>query len=150
MRRWKEYAPVNSIEWLSTGQKKRAFIIFAVLAVIIQYFWNVLDHPLRTAAAPKGVLSFEVAGTMERAQAILTSWGHYGQVSAAANTGLDCLFLVVYAGTIALGCALVVEAFAGWSWFAIVGLLLIWAQLAAAVLDSVENYSMIRLMLGDH
>jgi hypothetical protein len=98
-----QMALVNPFAWLSPVAQKRAFIFLVVLGLVIQYAWNALDGPLKTEAAPKGVLSLEVAGTTSRAQAIVASWGPEGEIRAAANTGLDYLFLVVYGSAIALG-----------------------------------------------
>jgi hypothetical protein len=138
----------NPFEWLSPVAQKRAFAVFCVLGLIVQYAWSVLDAPLKNEVAPKGMLSFEVAGTLAKAQSIVASWNHPAQVSAAANLGLDCLFLVVYGGTIALGCVLVMRALSNWRLFAGLGLLLSWAQVVAMLCDAIENYSLIRILLG--
>lgn len=138
----------NPIGWLSPVAQKRAFIVFCVLGLIVQYAWSVLDAPLKNEVAPKGMLSFEVAGTLAKAQSIVASWGHAAQVSAAANLGLDCLFLVVYGGTILLGCVLVMRALSNWRLFAGLGLLLAWAQVVAMLCDAIENYALIRILRG--
>jgi hypothetical protein len=70
-------------------------------------------------------------------------------VYAGVNLGLDYLFLVAYGAAIALGCTIVAgrlrDASRG---VGALGAWLAWAALGAATLDSVENYALIRLLLG--
>jgi hypothetical protein len=140
---------VNPFGWLSSVAQRRAFFVLLALGLGIQYAWSSLNNPLKTEAAPGGVLSFEVAGTLSKAQSMLLSWGPEGQIRAAANTGLDYLFLIVYGGTIALGCVLVMEALSSWRLFARAGLILAWLQIVAILLDSLEDYAMLQLLLGE-
>ena len=53
----------------------------------------ILDRPLRTPAAPQGIVSYELAGTLPRAQEILASWGERGRLFAGVGLGLDYLYL---------------------------------------------------------
>ena len=48
--------------------------------------------PLTTEDAPYGVVSLEIAGTVENAQDILDSWDTNAQIRAAFGLGLDFLF----------------------------------------------------------
>jgi len=141
-------ALTKPFEWLSSALQKRAFIVIFALSVAIMYAWSVLNRPLMTEAAPNGILSFEVAGNMSKAKSIVLSWGHEGQLYAAVNLGFDYLFLAAYGSAIALGCVLVLGVFSKWRWLTTLGLLLAWAQLVAALLDSVENFALIRILLG--
>ncbi len=110
---------------------------------------QVLGGPLKTEDAPYGIISFEFAGEQSRAREIVESWEPRGQVYAGLNLGLDYLFLAAYASCIALGCVLVARRLskraAG---LYSVGVYLAWAQFGAALLDSVENYALIRVLLG--
>lgn len=128
--------------WTAAG-RERAFVPLVVLTLGVMAALRVLDAPLQTAAAPHGIVSFELAGDLETARGMIGSWGHRGEVHAALSLGLDYLFLVLYAGAIALGCVLVAGALAPR-----VGAWLAWGQLAAAALDAVENYALIRVLLG--
>ena len=79
----------------------------------------------------------------------LYEWGERGRVYAGLNLGLDYLFMVAYAGAIGLGCALVADRLAGGnSLLSLVGRALAWGQFGAALLDAIENYALIRLLLG--
>lgn len=55
-----------------------------------------LGAPLTTAAAPAGILSFELAGTPERAAAILASWDGAARRAASAVQAVDTVFPAVY------------------------------------------------------
>jgi hypothetical protein len=141
-------ALANPFEWLSPKAQKRAFVLLLLLALIVQLAWSALDAPLKNEVAPMGMLSFEVAGTLAKAQSIIASWNQEAQLSAAANLGLDNLFLFLYGGTISLGCVLVLKVLSKWRRFAAVGLLLAWAQIPALLFDAVENYALLRTLLG--
>ncbi len=136
-------------EWLSISGQKRAFWGLFVLAIAVMMSLNVLGGPLKTEAAPSGIISFEFAGDLATAQRIVESWGPEGRVYAGLNLGLDYLFLFSYASAIALGCVLVSRGPAPRVGFlAALGASLAWAQFVAALLDALENYALIRVLLG--
>jgi hypothetical protein len=119
--------------------QRRAFAILALLTVVVMVARDAIGRPLVTEAAPLGIVSFEFAGDVATATRILEGWGEAGRVRAGLIQGLDYLFLVLYASAIGLGCLLVAGA---------AGPVLAWGQVAAALLDSVENFALIRLLLG--
>jgi hypothetical protein len=63
---------------------------------------QVTGAPLKTAASPNGIISFEFAGEIAVAQRMVDSWGATGRIYAALNLGLDYLFLAVYACAIGI------------------------------------------------
>lgn len=135
--------------WTEPGQR-RAFAPLVVLTLLVMASLQVLGGPLKTEAAPMGIVSFEFAGEVATAQSMVASWGTRGQVYAGLNLGLDYLFIVSYASAIGLGCVLVGLSFskqqatlAGW-----LGIGLGWGQWLAALLDATENYALIRVLLG--
>ncbi len=158
----------NPFHWLSTSGQKRAFVVLLALTLVVMVSLNALGRPLNTEAAPLGIVSFELAGELSLAQSMVESWGPTGQVYAGLNLGLDYLFIVAYSSTIALGCALVAGRLSrsnsarpgsgdpgqkrgfGNPLRAIsdVGVLLAWAQFGAALLDAMENYALIQILLG--
>jgi hypothetical protein len=110
---------------------------------------NALGRPLNTEVAPSGIISFELAGKLPVAQRIVESWGQTGRVYAGLNLGLDYLFMVAYSSCISLGCMLVARSLARWGEsLSSVGVLLAWAQFGAALLDAMENYALIQVLLG--
>ena len=120
-----------------------------ILAVLFSLVMQVVGAPLTTPPAPAGIVSFEFAGELGRARQIVASWDQRAQLHAALSLGLDYLYLVTYAvaiGTICLRLA------AGWQTeqpgLARLGRWLGAGQGLAALLDSVENVALIRLLLG--
>jgi hypothetical protein len=134
---------------LTESGQARAFAIMALLAVLVMVTLQVVGMPLQTGAAPSGIVSFELAGDLPAARAILASWDQTAQIHAALSLGADYLFLVAYAAAIGLACVLVARNMTARSpALAALGVGLAWAQWAAAALDALENYALIRLLLG--
>ena len=139
----------HPFEWLSASSQNRAFLVLFIFTLVVLASLQVLGGPLNTEVAPAGIVSFELAGELARAQSMVESWGQTGQVYAGLNLGLDYLFMVAYACAIALGCVLVARSLSERVRFlSTAGVLLAWAQLGAALLDAVENYALIRVLLG--
>ena len=139
----------HPFNWLSTYGQKRTFVVLLILTLVVMVSLNALGGPLNTEVAPLGIVSFELAGELALAQSMVESWGPTGQVYAGLNLGLDYLFLAAYSSSIALGCVLVARSLSRRvEFFSSVGVLLAWAQFGAALLDAVENYALIRVLLG--
>ncbi|UCE84671.1 MAG: hypothetical protein JSU66_09895 [Deltaproteobacteria bacterium] len=135
--------------WLSDAARNRALMALAALTVVQMIALDAVGRPLIDAVAPYGIVSFEFAGDLDAARAMLASWGESGRLYAALVLGLDYLFLVSYASAIALGCLVVARGLARrGARAAAAGVPLAWALLAAALLDAVENYALIQLLLG--
>lgn len=132
---------------IPSEKRKPLFFAFLALTLIIFGVFRLLDTPLRTDAAPNGVVSFELAGNIKTAAGILGSWDERAQLFAAFGLGLDYLFMPSYALALALGILLAAGRHPGI--YEKIGAGLGWGALAAAVFDAVENYSLWRLMLGD-
>ncbi len=139
----------HPFESLSISGQKRAFFLFFVLTIVVMAGMQMTGEHLRTDVAPQGIISLEFAGELALAQRMVESWGQKGQVYAGLNLGLDFLFLAVYACAIALGCVLVarglsqrIEALSN------VGIIIAWTQFLAALLDGVENYGLIQILVG--
>lgn len=140
---------LHPFEWLSPSGQKGAFILFSAMAVGVMVSEIRLDSFLTTDAAPQGMISFELAGDSSVARNIVESWWHMGQVYAALSLGLDYLFLVAYASSIGLGCVLVARNLPQpLAIVSCVGTCLAWCQFGAALLDAMENYALIQVLLG--
>ncbi|HEY69632.1 MAG TPA: hypothetical protein G4O08_03510 [Anaerolineae bacterium] len=137
--------------WFGIPRSNQARVFFILLGftLVLMISLQVIGGPLQTNAAPSGIISYELAGSLDNAWAMLNSWGSEGQVFAALSLGLDYLFLVAYSITIALGCRIVASNLHPRFGFLIrLGILLSWAQFLAALLDALENYALIRILLG--
>jgi hypothetical protein len=139
----------HPFEWLSEANQRRAFVVSTVLAIVVMVILQVLGRPLITEAAPAGIVSFELAGNILAAERMLESWGDAGRVYAGLSLGLDYLFLVAYPVAIGLGCVLVAHSLSQRSrLLSMMGIILAWGQFGAALLDGLENYALIRVLLG--
>lgn len=70
--------------------------ISIVVAVALFLVLMVLNQPLRTASAPQGIVSFQLAGTAEQSYAIIRSWRDSGLLWAQVTLWVDFLFIVAY------------------------------------------------------
>ena len=132
----------------SNAARNRMLIVTLILSAILLIAMHVLDKPLRTRYAPRGIVSFELAKNYEHSRQILNSWDAKAKTHAALSLGLDYLFLIFYAILIALACIQVANALqAQKSFLAGIGPILARAQFLAATLDALENLALIQLLL---
>ena len=154
----------HPLEFVPTFYRKPLFVTFLALTVLLFLIFRVLDQPLRTDAAPKGIVSLELAGNPRTARAITDSWKQMslllsavaGQsdpdivnvsyVFAAFGLGIDYLFMPIYASALAFGTLLVAHRHEGF--IKLLGAVAGYAAFSAAVFDAVENYALLRVLLG--
>jgi hypothetical protein len=140
---------VHPFLWVSESSRWRVFWVFSAFAIALLVILQFLGSPLKTAAAPAGIVSYELAGTAVQSQRILETWDATRKAFAALNLGLDYLFIVSYAGAIGLGCSLLAGNLRRrFRRIAHIGVTLAWAQLLAAAFDSLENFALLKLLLG--
>lgn len=139
----------HPLEAIPIGRRRRAFLPLLALTLLLMATLGGVDRPIRTAAAPNGIVSFEVAGDVAAAQRMIDSWDARARQFAAFSLGLDYLFMVAYSTTIALGCLWAADAFrTGLPALAVVGPWLAWGQWLAALLDGQENVALTVILLG--
>lgn len=135
--------------WVSESSRTRVFWVFFAVAAALMVVMQLLGAPLKTADAPAGIVSYELAGKASESQRILASWDVGTRASAGLNLGLDYLFIVSYAAAIGMGCSLLAGSIRkrarALAW---VGIVLAWGQLFAGALDALENAALLRLLLG--
>jgi hypothetical protein len=132
--------PLMSVP-LSSRKSLFWFLFLFTLGVMISI--NLVSQPLITPVAPSGIVSYELAGTPEKAQEILDSWNQEARLHAAFSLGFDYLFMGLYSTTIALACIWgsgVMHASRGPG--TLLGILLAWAVWLAAILDGIENVAL--------
>jgi hypothetical protein len=137
----------HPFQWLSKANQKRALWFLLPLTWIVMYALTRIGEPLRNSAAPNGIISFELAGTMARANEIGFSWAPANFFHAGLSLGLDYLYMPLYAGSIALCCVLLSQG--SGRGLNLCGSLLAWGQLGAGGLDAAENYALIQVLLGE-
>jgi hypothetical protein len=140
---------IHPFKWIVNPVQKYVLPVLAVLAVGVMVCMYIIGMPLQTKTAPQGIISFEFAGSLENAQQMIGSWGKDGPLYAGLNMGLDYLYLVLYSCALGLGCVVVARGFLNRCRFIVImGIILSWAQICAALLDVVENLALIRVLLG--
>ena len=140
----------HPFEKIPPSLRKRTFWLLFIFTLLLMFIFTVTGAPLNTASAPYGVVSYELAGSTARAQAILASWDQKAQLIAAFGLGLDYLFMLAYSTTIGLGCIWAGEVLQGHKWpLARLGVALAWLLGLAASLDAVENMALMILILGN-
>ena len=114
--------------------------------ITLRYFNIYLD----SAPAPYGILSFELAGSLDQSIEIMNSWTPLSKIFAGLSLGFDFLFLLVYTLFISLLIhKLNVRLWVGKSFYRI-GEILIWSMFLTAAFDTIENVSLIKLLIGNH
>jgi hypothetical protein len=136
----------HPLAFTSPEKRKPLFLVFLAGTLVIFAIFRVLDAPLRTPAAPNGIVSFELAGSPGNAQAMVDSWSEYARLFAAFGLGFDFLFMPVYAVALSLGILLAASRHPGG--FAKLGAWLGWGALAAPLFDAVENYGLLHSLLS--
>jgi hypothetical protein len=136
----------HPLEFIPRNLRKPLFFVFLALTLLIFGVFRVLDGPLRTAAAPDGVVSFELARTVDVAQGILSSWDTQARLFAAFGLGLDYLFMPAYAFALSFGILLMMNGRTRWylqlaAW---VG----WGIFVAAGFDAIENLALWLILTG--
>ena len=155
----------HPLESIYNPYRKKLFFLFLSLTLILYAVFWALDQPLRTDAAPMGIVSFELAGDPISARAITDSWKQLslllssvaGQpnpdivntpyVFAAFGLGLDYLFMPSYALALAFGTLLATQKHRGWIYT--LGAFAGYGAFAAILFDAVENFALLRILLGE-
>jgi hypothetical protein len=130
--------------WAAQGHEGRLFAALTLALALLSIALSAIGRPLITAAAPAGIVSFELAGDAARAARILGSWAPVARERAMLSLGLDYLYLVVYPAWFSLACVLLARRSRGA--LGRIGALLAWAVLAAGLFDAVENAALIRML----
>ena len=73
----------HPFDFIPLGWWPRFFWPLLGLTVLLLAVFAITGAPLTTEAAPYGVVSFELAGSVGNAQAMLSSWGADAKLRAA-------------------------------------------------------------------
>lgn len=133
----------NPFTWFSASYRWPLFSFLLAGTVLFASLLTCQGKPLRTDAAPKGILSYEFAWTKPQADSILTSWASL-QETARQQLLLDFGFLVFYPLTLSLACVML--AGSSFNKTAAVGISISWAVLLAGPLDAIENLALLRML----
>ena len=97
-----------------------------------------------------GIIEFELAGTVRETEAIMDAWGRTGRSAARASLLLDYLYLATYGPLLASACEVAGERLSACGIHALgrVRRPVARMQLAAALLDAVENTVLLGVLAG--
>jgi hypothetical protein len=139
----------HPLDAIPAGRRRTLFAPLVVLTLGMTAVMAVVDRPLRTSAAPRGIVSFELAGDAATSARIIDSWDERARRYAAFGLGLDFLFLCAYSTSIACACLWAGGVF-GARGLALAGAgpPLAWGQWLAALLDAEENSALAVLLLA--
>ena len=139
----------HPFESIPVEKRPAAFWGLLAATLVVALLMNLIGAPLITAAAPGGIVTYELAGSVAAIQAILDSWDANAQLHAALSLGFDYVFMLVYGAALSLACLMAATQLrlAGWS-LAGLGVPLAWGAWLAAALDAVENLALILLLFG--
>jgi hypothetical protein len=108
-----------------------------------------VDRRITNPEVPRGIVSFELAGTTAAAQRMVDSWTGTAPLWVAFSNGFDYLFMLLYSTTIALGCLWAAGRYGGrGSALERIGVPLAWAQWIAGGLDAIENVALTRMLVA--
>lgn len=133
----------------SRPRYRRVMWLTLALSVACMIALQIINVPLRTPAAPQGIVSFELTWNSATAQRMLASWDQTARLYAALSIGLDYLFMYAY-GVLAwslMRLRAMALAHAGRPRLAHALRSLSFAAWAAILCDAVENAAMWRMLL---
>lgn len=126
-------------------RQPRLFLVFFILTVLTMIALNLSGRPPVTLEAPFGIVSYEFAGDVPTATAIIDSWDEVARIAAGFNLGLDYLFLLLYSASIAMALLWLTGGLA-LPWITSLAIVLAWGQWLAAALDAVENLALLTML----
>ena len=129
---------------LSPAKRALVFVAALVFGFVLWYALQRLDAPLVRPESPWGIVSLQLAHTVEASQEIIGSWDKAARDNAQSGLLLDFLFPVCYSTALTIVCFWAAALFrergywkTGW-----LASLVAWAQWPAAAFDYVENIAL--------
>ena len=140
------YSPYNN----TSGRFRKNMLYwsggFTLLLLVIL---RLLDQSLTVEGTPDGIVGFELVKNIHDARIMIDMWGEHGRLIAAFSLGIDYVFLISYALFLGLCSYEIGKKLSGRSrLLSRPGFWLSWLMLLAAIYDSIENYSLIKILTG--
>jgi hypothetical protein len=134
---------------LSKRNRRRTLWMLAAAEVAQLGPLLALERRMKRTGGP-GIIPFELAGTPEKANRILETWGEEGSAAARKSLILDFPFPATYALLQSIACTAASDRLRDGDrpGLADAGAALAWAQLAAAIFDYVENTALLFVLGG--
>ena len=143
----------NPFDFLPVKQHKSTILILGFITLLTLVILTVINVPLKNDVSPLGIISFELANDLYRSISILSSWESDHKLYAAFSLGLDYFFIIFYSLFLSLSCFALSDKLELTYWairMTNAGTFFGWLPIIAGTFDLIENYSLIRLLLGTH
>ncbi len=124
-------------------KRLRVFVPLLIATLVITLLFRFIGPAQPT------IVDFEVAGSVQQAQAIIDTWTANEHVHAGFSLGFDYLYMPVYSTTIALACVMAAGVVKRKAWHS-VGILLAWGLWIAAIADATENLALLTELFGNN
>ncbi|MEO9473929.1 MAG: hypothetical protein ABJG41_00275 [Cyclobacteriaceae bacterium] len=128
---------------------KKTLIISFISLIISFMVMLTFDGYLKNEVAPNGIVSFELAQDLDQSKAIINSWNEQSKTAAGLSLGFDYLYMFIYGGFISLLLLRVKNHFQQKPFLRKTARLALMGVWVAVLFDAIENYALIRLILGD-
>lgn len=128
---------------LSSDKRRRVFVPLLSATLVITFLFRFIGPAQPT------IVDFELAGSVAKADQIITAWSATDHIRAGFSLGFDYLYMPVYSTTIALACIMAVGVLKRKAWHTI-GLWLAWGLWVAALSDALENLALFTELLGNN
>ena len=128
---------------IPSDKRARVFVPLLIATLLITFLFRFIGPAQPT------IVDFELAGSVDKADQIITAWNETDRIRAGFSLGFDYLYMPVYSTTIALACVLATGVLKRYAWRNL-GLLLAWGLWAAALFDAIENLALFTELLGNN
>jgi hypothetical protein len=132
--------PLNAIP---PDKRARVFMPLLIATLLITFLFRFIGPAQPT------IVDFELAGSVDNAQAIIDAWTETDRIRAGFSLGFDYLYMPVYSTTIAVACILAAGVLQRKAWHTS-GILLAWGLWIAAICDATENLALFTELLGNN
>jgi hypothetical protein len=129
--------------------RRRGLWLLGLATAALYLALILVDRKIQESGGP-GIVSFELAGSTDRATEILGEWGQAGRDSARLSLWLDFPLLVAYGAFFHLAILAVRDAAhrRGWERWARPGAAMATLPIAAAACDAVEDIGLLLVLDG--
>lgn len=139
---------VHPFQRITPYQRKALFIFLISTTILLMLALNMLGAQLRTVVAPAGIISFELAGSVNLSKKIIKAWDQKQQILAGFHLGLDFLFLFIYPSAIAFCLVWISDTIESRQTRRNPLIIIAWVMFLAVVLDFVENCLLLFMLLN--
>ena len=124
-------------------KRARVFVPLLIATLVITFLFRFIGPAQPT------IVDFELAGSVDKAANIITTWTPMERIHAGFSLGFDYLYMPIYSTTIALACLMAAGVLQRKIWHTL-GILLAWGLWIAAIADATENLALLTELFGSN